>query len=442
VTKALTGDEFDARLAPLGPFEPKPVLAVAVSGGADSMALALLAQDWAAKRGGRVIALTVDHGLRAESAAEAKLTGRRLKPWGISQRILTWQGEKPAQALQERAREARYRLLAQACRQTNAQHLLLAHTQEDQAETFLLRLARGSGVDGLSAMPPLAEREGLRLLRPLLDVPKARLIAALQERGVAWAEDPSNQNEAFERIRLRKAAPLLASLGLTSEALARSAKRLRDARQTLDALTRRALAEAVELHPAGFALIDPLLFSLQDEEIQRRVLARLLVTVGGKEHPPATEGLERLARQMGRREEFRGASLGGCRLAPWRGRVLAARAAEALPAPARIKPGEEIHWDGRFRIRLASRQSGILLAALGAEGARNLAAADPRLRKSPVPAAARAALPCFCDAEGVCAVPYLGYNRRGQELRLEVGFQPLRPLSGALHLAASSRRTI
>jgi tRNA(Ile)-lysidine synthase len=436
VTKALTGDEFDACMAPLGPFAASPLLAVAVSGGADSMALAVLAKAWAERRKGRLLAFTVDHGLRVGSTAEAKLTGRRLRKLGITHHILTWQGAKPVKAVQERAREARYRLLGQACRKVGARHLLVAHTQEDQAETFLLRLARGSGVDGLSAMAPVTGMEGgLRLLRPLLDVPKARLVALLRGQGIEWAEDPSNQNEAYERIRLRKAAPQLEALGLSAQALARSASRLASARQTLDAATGRLLSEAVELHPAGYALAETSLLQVQDHEILRRALSQLVVTVGGREHPPAFEALERLAERLAGPGDFRGASLGGCRIAPWRGRLLIARAAESLPEPVALKPGSIMHWDGRFSICLQSRSRGIVLAPLGAEGARNLAASCKNLGKLPIPAAVRPSLPCLLDAEGVSAVPHLGYNRRGQKLLVEVGFLPLRPLFGFSRLA-------
>ncbi|MAG22807.1 MAG: tRNA lysidine(34) synthetase TilS, partial [Rhodospirillaceae bacterium] len=198
---SLKGREFSALMKGLGPFEPEPCVAVAVSGGCDSMALALLAHDWAQGRGGQTVALSVDHRLRWESGAEARQAGRWLKARGLTHHILSWTGDKPRHGVQAAAREARYRLLFDWCRRHGVLHLLLAHHQEDQAETFLLRLGRGSGVDGLAGMAPLSEVPTMRLLRPLLDVPKARLVATLQSRGQEWVEDPSNRDLAYARVR-------------------------------------------------------------------------------------------------------------------------------------------------------------------------------------------------------------------------------------------------
>src|SRR5689334_12818293 len=173
-------------MARFAPFEVNPELAVAVSGGADSLALALLADRWARACGGRVTALTVDHGLRPEAAREARQVGRWLKASGIRHVILRWSPpamKKTATArlanLQAAARDARYELLCGWCRQHAVLHLLLAHHRDDQAETLLLRLARGSGLDGLAAMAPLVERSAVRLLRPLLAVPKTAITGYL-----------------------------------------------------------------------------------------------------------------------------------------------------------------------------------------------------------------------------------------------------------------------
>lgn len=168
------GPEFARAMAALGPFESAPRLALAVSGGSDSMALALLASAWAEAKGGEATALIVDHGLRRGSAAEAGRVRAWLRARGIGCRILRWRGAKPAANLQAAARAARYALLTGWCRKAGILHLLLAHQQDDQAETLLLRLGRGSGLDGLAAMAPLASGADLRLLRPLLDFPRAR----------------------------------------------------------------------------------------------------------------------------------------------------------------------------------------------------------------------------------------------------------------------------
>src|SRR6185369_15693189 len=156
---ALGGDEFAALLDRLGPFETNPHLVVAVSGGRDSLALAVLADAWAKARQGCITALIVDHGLRAESGHEARLVAAKLAGLGIAAEILDWHGDKPVTGLAEAARTARYRLLWDWCAQHGVLHLLLAHQRNDQAETFLMRLGDGSGADGLAAMASVVETD-------------------------------------------------------------------------------------------------------------------------------------------------------------------------------------------------------------------------------------------------------------------------------------------
>ena len=185
-TEPFKNTEMIRLMAAVGPFEGQPHVAVAVSGGADSMALTLLADDWARKMGGRVTALSIDHGLRPAAADETRQVGVWLAARNIEHHVLTWDGEKPQTGLQASARAARYDLLAQWCRHARVLHLLLAHHLEDQAETFLLRLNRDSGIDGLAAMAAVVEKADMRVLRPLLGVPKARLRATLQSRSQPW----------------------------------------------------------------------------------------------------------------------------------------------------------------------------------------------------------------------------------------------------------------
>ncbi len=216
--------EFAALMAPLGPFEANPRIAAAVSGGADSLALAVLLHDWARPLGGHITALTVDHGLRPEAAAEARFVARTLEPLGLAHQTLRWRGAKPGANISAAARRARYDLLSRRCEQRGLLHLALGHHLDDQAETFLLRLGRGSGLDGLAAMAPIVELPGLRLLRPLLGLPKVRLEATLRARGLDWIEDPTNRDPAQARARLRQLLPGLALEGLTAARRARIAR--------------------------------------------------------------------------------------------------------------------------------------------------------------------------------------------------------------------------
>jgi len=174
--------EFTTLMAALGPFERNARVAVALSGGPDSMALCVLADAWARRRGGRVVALTVDHGLRSDSATEAAVVGGWMGTLGIAHQVLAWEGTKPRSGVQAKARAARYELLTGWCRRAGILHLVLAHEMEDQAETILMRLTRGSGRHGLAGMSAVSETSGVRILRPLLGVGRERLTATLRAR--------------------------------------------------------------------------------------------------------------------------------------------------------------------------------------------------------------------------------------------------------------------
>ena len=409
----LSAGDFAALMARLEPFEPAPRLAVAVSGGADSLALALLCHHWARTRGGSVLALTVDHRLRPESDEEAATVGAHLAALGIAHEVLHWDGAKPAAGIQAAAREARYRLLVERAAATGIFHLLLGHHREDQAETLLLRLAHGSGPDGLAAMAAIRELPELRLLRPLLTVPKAALAATCAAAGLAWVEDPSNRSPAYARARLRAVGGALAREGLSSERLAASARRLGQARAALDAATAALLARAVTLHDAGFLTLDPARLAAAPEEIGRRALARCLATIGGAPAPPRSDRLDRLCAEIAAGIDG-GRTLAGCRVVPAAGgRLLVVREARAAAAPLPLAPGETVWWDRRFQLRLAQGPDGLRVCALGAAGWREVAAHVSPASRAAIPEPARAALPALVDRRGVAAVPHLGFARGG-----------------------------
>ena len=271
--------DFGRRMAALGPFESKPQIAVAVSGGADSMALALLADRWTRDKGGRVVALTVDHGLRSEAAEEAQQVGLWLDERGIEHRTLTWTGDTPAPGVQAAARAARYKLMAATCRQSGILHLLSAHHLEDQAETFLLRLGRSSGIDGLAAMPGVVETNGIRLLRPLLQVPKEHLRSFLSDQNQGWIEDPSNEDRAYARVRIRQSMPELAAAGVSAAALVETSVRMAQARVALEATASTLLGRTAFVHPAGYMEFNGQGLFEAPDEISRRALSRALMCI-------------------------------------------------------------------------------------------------------------------------------------------------------------------
>jgi tRNA(Ile)-lysidine synthase len=285
------------------------VLVLAVSGGPDSTALAMLVARWRAQLqdGPKLVAVTIDHGLRPESATEAKTVKRLAKALGIEHRIIAWKGKKPTTGLQKAARGARYGLLAAAARKLGARHVVTAHTLDDQAETILLRLSGGSGLAGLAGMSRLSPLPGAReitLVRPFLGLPKARLVATLAAAKVPYAHDPSNDDPRFTRARYRKVMPLLAAEGIDAGRLALLARRAARA----DAAIETAVAAALPLvsltqwSNSGPIMIDRAKFSSLPPEVSLRLLGRALAAVGD-EGPVELGKLERLFEAIAARDD-------------------------------------------------------------------------------------------------------------------------------------------
>jgi tRNA(Ile)-lysidine synthase len=385
-------------------------LALAVSGGPDSLALMQLAAEWRAERGAgpELHVLTVDHRLRAASRDEALMVGRLASGLGLPHAILEWERQaEVGTALQARARAARYELMAGYCHAHDIPVLVTAHTLDDQAETFLMRLKRGSGLDGLAAIPETGTWAGIAIERPLLDVPKARLVATLEARGIDFASDPSNSDLRFERARVRGSASALEALGLTPEALALSARRLRRARAALDHAASSFLAASSEVSAAGYALIDHDALLAAPQEIALRVLARLIAIVGGGEEPVRLAKLEALLALLAA-HPGNAHTLGRCRIGPQKGRLAVFREmrANALPTIS-LEPGTRALWDGRFRIELAAEEpEPIVVKALGEQGLRDLRDASDLL--AALPRLAGRTLPACFRGHALIGLPRLG----------------------------------
>jgi tRNA(Ile)-lysidine synthase len=421
---AVGAAEFDRCLRPLLAGDKPEAIAVAVSGGADSMALALLTADWAKKKRIAVLPLIVDHRLRPESTKEARHVAGLLRKAGLTPKILAWTAKtKPSANRQALAREARYDLLRQECAKQGINHLLLAHHRDDQAETLLLRALRGSGVDGLAAMQPRSARENLILLRPLLDLPKARLVATLQKRKQAWIEDPSNANASFQRVRVRAALDLLSDNNAGSRAelvqhLAQTARNFARTRALLDAAAYDLLHGSVQLTPAGTAWLDPAGLIAAEDELSLRALVKLLGAIGGISVPPRLDGLQRLLEAL-RSGNALPLTLHRCLLTRIKGegRLLVCREARHLPAAQPLQ--STLLWDGRFRIAVAKPLRGISIAPLGRDK-------PPAITAELLPKVAWPALPALRRADGgLLAVPGLNWGQ--MPANVTISFQPALP---------------
>ena len=413
-------------MASLGPFEPAPRLAAGVSGGADSVALAVLADAWARARGGALLALIVDHGLREESGAEAAETAARLAARGIAARVLTIAGLSRGTALAQRAREARFRIMTEACAGEGILHLLLGHHAGDQAETVLIRSLGGSGFAGLAGMAPLIETQFLRILRPLLAVPPARLRATLISADIAWVEDPSNVDPTALRPRLRLQRRDRDGAGSATAALVAAAAASGRRRAEDDNAIAADLAERASLRPEGFCVLSEAADGRQPA-IAPRALAALVQAIGGAAFPPPTDSVTSLAAMP------RPATLAGVRLLP-AGRLgpglLIVREAAAMTSPVAAQPGAV--WDGRFRLGTNARvPPGATFGALGADAA--------RLRHtSSLPSAVLQTLPALRLGAILLAVPHLLYPDPEKCACIPVTLTPPRPAAAAPFLAANA----
>lgn len=292
----LTGDRSSTRTVdapspddPLPTIDPEPLFSqlshakgilAAVSGGPDSMAMMHLLARWMPGQSPPVLVATVDHGLRVEAAEEARFVAREAEALGLSHRTLAWKGRKPKTGLQEAAREARYRLLVEYARDMGASHLVTAHTRDDQAETIMMRLAKGSGLKGMRGMRRSRERDGIVHARPLLDYPKTVLVDLCRHHGWRFVTDPSNADERFARVRWRRLMPLLAEEGLTSERLVRLAERVARADEALEIKANQALQRANPVAGEGAFSFDAGCIADEPFDIALRIMERALLQAG------------------------------------------------------------------------------------------------------------------------------------------------------------------
>jgi tRNA(Ile)-lysidine synthase len=298
------------------PIERMSTVGLAVSGGPDSLALMVLAREWALDAGRpRLVVYSVDHGLRPEAADEVAMVVAEAARLGLAARALRWEGDKPETGVQAAARKARYRLLAAAMIEDGAEVLVTAHHLADQAETVLMRLAHGSGVEGLRGMDMFARVEGCRLFRPLLGVDPEVLAGIVAQAGLVPARDPGNHDRHYERVRWRQMLAGLEELGLDARRLGKFAARMADADALIDVEADKAFAALVERGEGGDAQLPHAGFAALPRIVGVRLIGHALRLVGGERKPHALASVETLHAQLAAGLPQRASTLHGCIIA-------------------------------------------------------------------------------------------------------------------------------
>ncbi|MEP5010462.1 tRNA lysidine(34) synthetase TilS [Roseobacter sp.] len=329
-----------------------PRIGVAVSGGGDSMALL----DLLRQAGAPLAVVSVDHGLRPEARHEIALVAQYCSAHGLDHDILQWQWDQRG-SVQHAARDGRSASIAAWARDLGLRHVALGHTADDQAETVLMRLARGSGVDGLAAMRDVATRNGVHWLRPLLDTHRETLRVHLRESGIGWADDPSNEDPTYDRVKARQALKVLAPLGLNVERLTRTAAHMGRARNALEYALDALVRDAVTLE-SGDVVIAQVIFSQAPQEIQTRLVARALNWVSGQTYKPRFSALQATLA----RPEI--SALQGCLLIQKAGKL---RITREWAAVAKTRCDVTSVWDGRW-VLAGPHEKGQEVRALGEGG--------------------------------------------------------------------------
>lgn len=421
---------FSAALDRLFPDNSLPEkLAVAVSGGADSTALALLLASYAAKTGRQLTVLTVNHNLRPEAAAEAAKTAAFFSGRGISAAVFDWQPEaEKTTGIQQRARAARYGLMTQYCRDNGIPVLFLGHHADDQAETFWMRLSQGSGLDGLACMQALRRdpESGILIARPLLDFDKADLEAVCTAEGAEWINDPANTAPQFLRSRIRKTlakmpdekAKILQSIGLFGRL-----------REKLHRDTATATLDCAVFDAAGFAVLNRRVFAGYPAEIRRRILQNIVRGLAGKPYPPRTRTVLNALEHLEKMPDHGVFTFGSCIFERRGERVLICREAAAVkPVPVT----RTVFRFGGWQMTLPLLPEGTVLCTV--LGTRGLSSLPPEQRKNfrkayqALPRFARQALPVLEKDGKIIAIPYLHWTDSavfGKNRRISAVFQAL-----------------
>lgn len=404
-------DRFNQKLDSFSELSAGKRLAVAVSGGSDSMALALLVRKWAVENTVDLEILTVDHGLRRAAKQEAITVGKWMESLDLPHKTLVWTGPYPGSGIQKAAREARYRLMSDHCKLENIQALLLGHQLEDQLETFLMRFSKGSGLDGLASMREISQQFELQLIRPLLGFKRQELRDFLTEEKQVWLEDPSNENRQYTRTRVGSILSELQALpGSSLETISLSAERVSRASKALQDIATQRFNAFCRLSPYGFIQFPSEAVLDCQQEIGLRLLSQALAAVRGDHMPVKLQALENIYVRLFENELSTSETIGGVQISKLRKSWLVCREPGRIGLPELSLAGKkETMWDQRFQIIDTAdekdRDPMLMIKRIGPMGWRYLKAANPSKEEARLPAKVRNNLPAVWLGDRMVAAP-------------------------------------
>ena len=396
-------------------IDDKPI-ALAVSGGPDSTAMMQIAALSKKLKNNNVTVIVVDHGLREESKNEANIVGQNAKLLGFKFKILKWDGVKPKTRIQEIARKTRYKLMTSWCKKKGIEKLFLAHHLDDQVETFLMRLGKGSGVDGLAVMNYVTEISSLKLVRPFLEIPKTRFIKILSITNLEWISDPSNFSSDYKRSRIRKILPILSKEGINSKQIGLVIKRMRSAKDALNTQTNILLKKYLSnVDNVAYFLNKELLKDVKEKEILLRVLEKIFMNISGSIYPPRRNKLENIISWILKNNNIKAKTLTGVVVRKRKSELIFYREPDDCYKSVNIRPLTSRYscWDDRFFLK-ANKSNDLQIRALGDVGIKILKEEKILKRQGfqNVPLSAWKTVPGVWSKKRLISVPTLGYCKQ------------------------------
>ena len=356
---------FFKEMEKLGPYENKPHIAIAVSGGSDSMCLLMLANEWVKKKNGKITALVVNHKLRKESEAECYKLKNFFKINNIKNYFFEWKKNKKKNSIQERSRNFRYREFESWCYKNSVFHLLVGHHFDDQKETFLIRLNNNSNSYGLACMPKIIFKKKIRILRPMLNLKKEDILNYLIEKKINWFEDSSNNDSKYIRNNYRKALPKLEKEGLSDKILEKILDKAKRNRTQIEEKAVNWFVKNIEIDTLGFALINYNNLKKLDQNYFIFIITRIINLISGSVYPTKSKYIINFFNKLELKNNFKPFNLGGCHFFLLKEKLVICREILKNNKKNINSKFDCFYWDNRYEINVKKREKLLIKKEMG-----------------------------------------------------------------------------